>query len=107
MEVGCSGRKMKEGSIKWRCDRCVVRVECLGKIDIETVRSSAEAPLASSTPLCPELTFSILLRRFQNFRRLEQSVRCRDRTGVVGAGGRWSHDYCFTKQLPQAESKLE
>ncbi|GBP95731.1 hypothetical protein EVAR_66618_1 [Eumeta japonica] len=28
---------MKVGSMQWRCDRCVACVECLGKIDVETV----------------------------------------------------------------------
>ncbi|GBP92836.1 hypothetical protein EVAR_66963_1 [Eumeta japonica] len=30
-------RKIKVESMQWRCDRCVVCVECLGKIDVEIV----------------------------------------------------------------------
>ncbi|GBP56217.1 hypothetical protein EVAR_41404_1 [Eumeta japonica] len=37
MKAGYGRRKMKEGSMQWRCNRCVVCVECLGKIDVETV----------------------------------------------------------------------
>ncbi|GBP63959.1 hypothetical protein EVAR_25110_1 [Eumeta japonica] len=33
VKVGYGKRKMKVGSMQWRCDRCVVSVECLGKTD--------------------------------------------------------------------------
>ncbi|GBP07133.1 hypothetical protein EVAR_92046_1 [Eumeta japonica] len=36
-DAGYGRRKIKEGSMQYRCDRCVIREECLGKIDIETV----------------------------------------------------------------------
>ncbi|GBP56198.1 hypothetical protein EVAR_41384_1 [Eumeta japonica] len=36
-KTGYGRRKMKVRSMQWRCDRCLVRVECLGKIDVETV----------------------------------------------------------------------
>ncbi|GBP43889.1 hypothetical protein EVAR_41745_1 [Eumeta japonica] len=32
---------MRVGSRQWRCDRCVLCVKCLGKIDAETVRSES------------------------------------------------------------------
>ncbi|GBP18964.1 hypothetical protein EVAR_78432_1 [Eumeta japonica] len=36
VKAGYGRRKMKVGSMQWRCDRCVVCVECLGKRDVET-----------------------------------------------------------------------
>ncbi|GBP60226.1 hypothetical protein EVAR_44601_1 [Eumeta japonica] len=50
-ETGYGRRKMKVGSMHWRYDRCVVCVECLGKIDVETVMRPGKPCLTILTPM--------------------------------------------------------
>ncbi|GBP89022.1 hypothetical protein EVAR_36617_1 [Eumeta japonica] len=84
MKVGYGRRKMRVGSMKWRCDRCVVRVECLGKIDVQMRCGFKEGVVTRAERGI--LRWFGHLERMNEGRPTEQIYRARVCEGKVGKG---------------------